>query len=171
MGCVSFWLDNPINALMNIKSIIPRPGQCIDEKLNGLSLFVILFTAALALANVKHFWIFGVIGLFLVVMVKLFFFNGRKGKASIEEYMNGAIPLDNIDEYMDYSESEVYEPEELAEEQYFRPIYEDDLALTPGLNNTGDSWDEIKQNVGDQIAHARFPGLTHGCWNSEHTYW
>lgn len=169
MGCVSFWLDNPVMALKNIKSIIPRPDQCIDEKLNGLSLFVILFTIFLAAANIKNFWIFGAVGLFVIILAKIFFFSGFRGKVSVDEYMRGSIPIENIDDYIDYSEnSEVLSGDE---DQYYTPIYEDDLALTPALNNTGDSWEEIKQNVGDQITHARNPGLTHGCWNDDNCYY
>lgn len=169
MGCVSFWLNNPLKALENIKSIIPRPGQCIDEKLNGLSLFVILFTVLLGVAGVKNFWVFGTAGLFLIIIAKLFFFKGRRGKASVEDYMSGSIPMDEIDSYIE--DSEVYEAEELEDEKYYTPIYEDDLGVRPALNNTGETWEDLKGNVGDQIAHARFPSMTHGCFNDNNCYY
>lgn len=171
MGCVAFWLDNPISALENIKSIIPRPGQCIDEKLNALSLFVILFTIVLAVAKVKYFWVFGAVGLSIIVAVKLIWFRGKKGKASIEQYMSGAIDVDDIDDYVGTEDSEIYDSEELDEEKYHTPVYEDDLATRPYLDNNGDDWWEMKDRVGQQIAHARFPSMTHGCYNDNNCYY
>jgi len=172
MGCVAFWLDNPIKALENIKSIIPRPGQCIDEKLNGLSLFVVLFTIFLAAAKVKYYWVFGAVGLTVIIAIKLIWFRGRAGKANIEEFMSGAIDYENLGDYTDRGEisESLYQTEELDQEQYYEPVYEDDLQINPWLDNNGDTWEEIKGRVGDQIAYSRFPSMTHGCNNNNNCF-
>ena len=172
MGCVAFWLDNPVKALENIKTIIPRPGQCIDEKLNGLSLFVVLFTVFLAAAKVKYYWVFGAIGLAIIIAIKLIWFSGRKGKSSIEEYMSGEIDYDDLDSYVDKSEisESLVLTEDYDTDEYYEPIYEDDLKLQPWLDNNGDSWEEIKGRVGDQIAYSRFPSMTYGCTETDNCY-
>lgn len=161
MGCVSFWLDNPLSALENIKSIIPRPGQCIDEKLNGLSLFVILFTVFLAAARVRYFWVFGAICLSIIIAIKIIWFSGKKGKQSIEEYMDGQIDFDDVDDYVDQSELSM--TDDYEEDGQYEPIYEEDLQMQPWLDNNGDTWEEIKGRVADQAAAARYPSMTHGC--------
>lgn len=170
MGCVAFWLDNPIKALENIKSIVPRPGQCIDEKLNGISLFVVLFTMFLAAAKVKYYWIFGAVGLAIIIAIKLAWFKGRKGKSNLKEYMTGRADYDNSEISESLITTDDYVTDDYTTDEYYKPIYEDDLKLQPWLDNNGDSWDEIKGRVSDQIAHSRFPSATHGCHNDNNCY-
>lgn len=105
MKCVPFWLINPLKALENFQSIIPKKNQCIDEKLNGLTVFSILFCFILGVAGMKNFWLFGLIGISIIIIIKLVFFTGNYGKMSITEYVSN-IHMDDLKTYDSSFESE-----------------------------------------------------------------
>lgn len=137
--CVAFWLDNPCEAFLNIDTIVPHQGQCLDEKLNGISLFVVIFSLFLAAMNKSWFWIFGLVGLFMVILYKYIFnqeykFFKRRG------------------------------PQKYYDSLETNQFYEEDLNyFFPALNNVGEDFDTIKRNVADQIVNSRFPGYELGC--------
>lgn len=147
MKCVHFWMSDPIDALKNIRTIFPHDDQCLDEKLNGVSFFVVLFSLFLAAMGYQYFWVFMSMGLFAVAVFKYFF--------APTKY------LEDVDYATVQTDHDVQEKSYTHENPGY--IYEEDLRLIPALNNTGDTFEEIKGNVADQIVASRFPSIASAC--------
>jgi len=163
MKDTDFWFS-----LDRFKSLLPKS---LDGKLNMLSLIVLLVTVILGLLKVQYFWLFGIVGLVGIIVYR--------------EYYK------NQDEHDDYETSEIEAPDyEIIGRPDFYEGYPgeimaypcmngglaagcnpnletcDDLIYdpNPGINNTGETFDEIFGNVRDQVADSRFPRINqNGC--------
>lgn len=89
LGCTEFFIDDPISAITNFKSLLPRQAQCINEKLNSLAFFSVLFSVFLWVMKVPFAWAFGVFGVLASIILKLVYFDGDNGQLTIEEYTTG----------------------------------------------------------------------------------
>jgi hypothetical protein len=152
MTCIPFWLDNPIEALTNLRSILPRANQCINEKLNSLSFFSVLFATFLWIMNIKYAWVFGIFGLLASILLKLLFFDKDNGELTFEQYsqrphpkqlknLSRYLPDDNDDEFKDVSDIHV-------------------ISTSPhrmeGLTKDS-TFEEMKDSVTDDLLKSRIP--------------
>jgi len=157
MRCVPFWVDDPIVALQNIRSVLPRANQCINEKLNALALFSLLFAAVLYVAKFKFYWAFAVFGVLISVVLKLAFFDKRKGELTLNQYNEG-LTMDDIEEYLtDDEDDRLYgvadhnDFEEFKEEAYF-------IDTSPHMReNTDGSFQGLKASVANDLLRSRIP--------------
>ena len=153
MKCVKFWLDDPIEALQNLSSIIPRQGQCINEKLNALSFFSVVFSVILYFAKVPYSWAFAVFGLGISVFLKLVFFNNDLGELTYVEYSLGkGIQMGDIQRYLGDDEVEMasikaapFEFEDLQNEAHFIDTSPHDR------RKYGDTFEQLKGSVIDDL--------------------
>lgn len=161
MRCVPFWIDNPITALKYIRSVLPRANQCINEKLNAMTLFSILFSAVLYVAKVKYYWAFAVFGVLISIVLKLVYFDSatRKGQLTIEQYNEG-LTMDDIEEYLENDDDErLYvvadkdDFEDFKEEAYF-------IDTSPHMReNTDGSFEGLKDSVSNDLLRSRIPNV------------
>jgi len=63
-----FWLYNPTNIFKSL-SLIPKKDMTLDEKLNCITRFLLIITAALFFFKFKYWWGVGLIGLFAIIIV------------------------------------------------------------------------------------------------------
>ena len=161
MKCVKFWLDDPIEALQNLSSIIPRQGQCINEKLNALSFFSVVFSIILYFAKVPYSWAFAVFGLGISVFLKLVFFNNDLGELTYEEYSLGkGIQMGDIQRYLGDDEVEMasikaapFEFEDLQNEAHFIDTSPHDR------RKYGETFEQLKGSVIDDLLPSRIPNV------------
>ena len=162
MRCVPFWIDDPITALKHIRSVLPRANQCINEKLNALALFSVVFAAVLYVAKVKYYWAFAVFGVLISIVLKLVYFDNksRKGELTIEQYTEG-LRMDDIEEYLENSEDDdrLYavadrdDFEDFKEEAYF-------IDTSPHMReNTDGSFEGLKASVANDLLRSRIPNV------------
>jgi len=156
MRCVSFWLDDPITALQNIRSVLPRAHQCINEKLNALALFSVVFAAILYVAKVKFAWAFAVFGVLASVVLKLVFFDDKKGELTFEQYSD-IITMDDIEKYLEddhehlYGTSNIEDFEEFNEDAYF-------IDTSPhAREGTDGTFEGLKASVANDLLRSRIP--------------
>lgn len=161
MKCVKFWLDDPIEALQNLSSIIPRQGQCINEKLNALSFFSVVFSVILYFAKVPYSWAFAAFGLGISVFLKLVFFNNDLGELTYEEYSLGkGLQMADIQRYLGDDELEMAsikavpsEFEDLQNEAHFIDTSPHDR------RRYGDTFEQLKGSVIDDLLPSRIPNV------------
>ncbi len=153
MSCIPFWLDDPITAIKNLRAILPRKNQCINEKLNSLSFFSVLFSVFLWIMKVPYAWAFGVFGLLISIILKLVFFDNDKGEMTYDEY-NSRIKVQTIGDISRYLPTDGDEPEfqNLSEDVHF-------IKTTPYQMDGVDlnDWDQIKNSVTDDLLKSRIP--------------
>jgi hypothetical protein len=114
--CIPFWMDDPIEAITNLRSILPRANQCINEKLNSLSFFSVLFSLFLWVMKVPYAWAFGIFGLLAAVLLKLVFFDKDNGEMTYEQYfklksmkdLSKYLPNEGDDEFQNLSDTDVH---------------------------------------------------------------
>lgn len=99
MGCVPFFIDDPLSSIKNYKSLLPRKDQCINEKLNILAFFSGIFSIILGAFGVTNSWLFGVLGLVISIILKLTCFHGDNGKKTVDQYKQ-SLTMDQIQEYL-----------------------------------------------------------------------
>lgn len=147
MSCIPFWLDDPIEAIKNLSSLIPRNRQCINEKLNSLSFFSIVFSAFLWVMKVSYSWVFGVFGVLSAVLLKLLFFDKELGEMTIDEYKT--ISMGDLQNYL--PDEEVAEQILPGEEMHY-------IKTTPHLmEGTDGTWESMKGSVIDDLVKGRIP--------------
>jgi hypothetical protein len=160
MKCVPFFLDDPLTALENIRSVIPRSGQCINEKLNALALFSLLFSAVLYVAKVPLFWAFGVFGVLSSIVLKLVYFDDRKGELTFDQYTQ-VITMDDIENYLTDSEDDEHikevanidDFEDYNEEAYF-------IDTSPFMREgTDGTFEGLKASVANDLLRSRIPNV------------
>ena len=159
MRCVPFWLDDPLTALQNLKSILPRANQCINEKLNALTIFSVLFAALLYVAKVQYSWAFAVFGVLISVVLKLVYFDKRKGELTMGQYKN-VINMDDIEQYlMDDDDEKLIavadqdDFEEFKEEAYF-------IDTSPHMRQgTDGSFEGLRTSVANDLLRSRIPNV------------
>ena len=162
MRCVPFFIDDPITALQNIRSVLPRAHQCINEKLNALALFSVIFAAVLYVAKVKYAWAFAVFGILSSIVIKLVYFDKRKGELTLVQYNEG-LTMDDIEQYLTDDESNdddrLYgvadhkDFEEFKEEAYF-------IDTSPHMReNTDGSFQGLKASVANDLLRSRIPNV------------
>lgn len=141
MSCIPFWLDDPWKAIKNLSSLIPRSRQCINEKLNSLSFFSIVFALFLWAMKVPYAWAFGIFGVLAAVLLKLLFFDKELGNFTIEE-----LSMKDIQNYLPFEE-DINTDEGL---HYIK--------TTPHLlEGTDGTWDSIKSSVVNDLVKSRIP--------------
>ena len=153
MTCIPFWLDNPIEALTNLRSILPRANQCINEKLNSLSFFSILFSTFLWIMNINYAWVFGIFGLLASILLKLLFFDKENGELTFEQYTQRSRPkqLKNLSRYLPADD-----------EDEFIDVKDDIHIISTSPHRmeglTKDStFEEMKDSVTDDLLKSRIP--------------
>jgi len=158
MRCVPFFIDDPITALQNIRSVLPRANQCINEKLNALALFSVLFSAVLYIAKVKYSWAFAVFGVLISIVLKLVYFDKRKGELTMEQY-NQVLTMDDIEQYLTDEDPKLYgvadhtDFDEFKEEAYF-------IDTSPHMReNTDGSFAGLKESVANDLLRSRIPNV------------
>lgn len=166
MRCVPYWIDDPITALRNIRSVLPRANQCINEKLNALALFSVLFAAVLYVAKVKYSWAFAVFGVLISIVLKLVYFDNqsRKGELTLKQYNEG-LTMDDIEQYLTddecdddkvdriYGVADHRDFDEFKEEAYF-------IDTSPHMReNTDGSFKGLKASVANDLLRSRIPNV------------
>jgi len=157
MNCVKFWLDDPIEVIQNISSIIPREGQCINEKLNALSFFSIVFSIILYLAKVPYAWLFALVGLGSAIFLKLVFFSDRYGDLTFEQYKE-IKTMDDLERYLTDDETElVHHVDSLTDEFHDEALFID--TSPHDLRVRGDTFENLKAAVADDLLRSRIPNV------------
>lgn len=153
MNCVAFFIDDPIDAIKNFRSLLPRANQCINEKLNSLAFFSALFSVFLWVMKVPFAWAFGIFGILAAIILKLVYFDGDNGHLTVEEYTSGT----RIKSMKDFSKYIPNEPQgefqDLSDSVHF-------ISTSPHFMEgiTKDStFEEIKDSVTDDLYRARIP--------------
>ena len=162
MSCIPFWLDDFYEAITNLRSILPRSGQCINEKLNSLAFFSIIFSLVLWAASVPYWWAFGLFGIVASVILKLVFFDKEKGEMSFDEY--GQLSMKDIKKYLptidddigDYS-YRVSGTGTLKDEHDYSDGIHYISTSQYLMNGTDGSWESIKESVANDNLKSRFP--------------
>jgi hypothetical protein len=161
MRCVPFWLDDPITALRNIRSILPRAHQCINEKLNALAMFSVLFAAVLYVAKVKFYWAFAVFGVLISIVLKLVYFDKRKGELTLEQYNEG-LTMDDLEQYLTDDEDEPERLHGVADHKDFEEFKEEAYFIdtSPHMReNTDGSFRGLKESVANDLLRSRIPNV------------
>lgn len=154
--CVEFFLDNPFGALKNLRSLIPRGNQCINEKLNSLAFFSILFSVFLYVAKVNYAWMFGLFGVMASILLKIVYFDGDNGKLTIDEYSSG-VRITNMKDIQKFIPNEpTGEFQDLSDQVHF---INTGPFLKEGITKDS-SFEDIKDSVTDDILKGRFPTIT-----------
>lgn len=154
MSCIPFWLDDPIAAITNLRSIIPRANQCINEKLNSLSLFSIVFAVLLWAVKVPYAWAFGALGLLCAVLLKLLFFDKENGELTLEQYTIKQRRIRDPSRYI---------PSTDGDEEEFAEMPEDEIHFiktSPYLmEGTDGSWESLKNSAINDELKSRIPNV------------
>lgn len=152
--CIEFFIDDPINALLNFRSLLPRGSQCINEKLNSLAFFSVLFSVFLWVMKVPYAWAFGVFGVLAAIILKLVYFDGDNGQLTIEEYTSGTR-IQNMSDISKYIPNEPTNDEfqNLSDDVHF-------ISTSPHFLDgiTKDStFEDIKDSVTTDLYRSRIP--------------
>ena len=162
MSCIPFWLDNFYEAITNIRSLLPRNGQCINEKLNCLAFFSVLFSVLLWACGVPYAWAFGLFGVLASVALKMLFFDKDLGNLSFDDYKK--LNMSDLQEYLpkepydigDYSYRVSGDSKLKDEHDYSDGIHY--ISTTNHLmEGTDGTWESMKESVANDNLKSRIP--------------
>jgi hypothetical protein len=175
MKHTDFWFS-----LDKFKSLLPKS---LDSKLNMLSLIVVLVTVILGLLKVQYFWLFGIIGLLTIIMYREYhnedyedyessevegpdYYDGYPGEIMPYPCMNTGLAAGCNPDFEELRSSFPNEWKSFALPRNldFETCSDVNYDPNPGINNTGNTFDEIYGNVRDQVTDSRFPKINQsGC--------
>jgi hypothetical protein len=162
MTCIKFWLDDFYEAITNLRSIIPRANQCINEKLNCLAFFSVLFTLFLWAMNVPYYWAFGIFGVLASVLLKMLFFDKDLGNMTVDDYQR--INMKDLEKYLP---DEGYDTGDYAYRTSGTGTLKDEHDYSDGIHyisttnymmdkNDG-TWEGMKESVANDVLKSTRP--------------
>lgn len=140
-------------------SIIPQDR---DSQLYLISIIVLVITIILGMLGIKYFWVFGIVGLLIII-------GFREYHNYEEDYESSEVDGSEIlstPYYPDLTLGPLHYPCTETSQYYGCPTDDEDVLFdfSPGVNNTGATFDEIYGNVVDQVVDSRFPNVSQsGC--------